>query len=383
MTDRPTRRVVLNIGFSPGDIVVFTGAVRDLKLAHPEIHLSVESCCPAIFEANPHLQKPPDNYKRPEIVPNADNLNALGYDISRDFGELFSELLREHRVAAKLDESTRTWNYYDLKHVDEPEGVLYSTKQSTDAAPSFEYYDVHYSDIHNCGWSGRHFSTAYHMELEQLLNLKIPQTDLLPDLHLSEKEQGWMNQVEQETGYRGAFWLINAGHKADYPLKQWGFQRWQELVYMLRNEIQFVQVGETSEGHTHPYLKGVIDLRGKTDLREFIRLTYHAEGAVTPVSLLMHAMAAWKKPRYKPCVVIAGGREPWRWEAYPHHQYAHTCGCLPCCDYNGCWLSGRKDDHGENKTCKDIVSGSAKCMALITPEHIAERVLWYKRGGTA
>jgi len=41
----------------------------------------------------------------------------------------------------------------------------------------------------------------------------------------------------------------------------------------------------------------------------------------------------------RPCVVIAGGREPPHWEAYPTHAFLHTVGTLACCLTGGCWRS--------------------------------------------
>ena len=56
-----------------------------------------------------------------------------------------------------------------------------------------------------------------------------------------------------------------------------------------------------------------------------MRLTYHAQGMLCPVTALMHLAAAAEMkggwPKNRPCVVVAGGREPMQWEAYPHHQY--------------------------------------------------------------
>ena len=385
------RKLVLNIGFSPGDIVVFTGSVRDLKLAYPEIQVSVTTCCPAIFEHSPHLAKVPKKYKAPQMQPNADNLNRLGFDIAKPFEALFTEILQDRKLAMVQEGDKKV--FYHVDYQGKQEGVLFTNPVLLDGSVEVEYIDVHYPDIHNCGFSGRHFSTAYHMYLEANLGLPIPQTSLLPDLHLSDEERGWMNQVEQTTGYSGKFWLINSGYKADYPLKNWGFDRHQKVVDLLRNDIQFVQVGELSKSHTHRPLSGVIDLRGKTNLREFIRLSYHAAGAVCGVTLLHHLMAAWQKP----CVTIAGGREPRRWESYPHSRYMDTNGLMPCCGYNGCWLSGRRDDHGVNKVCTNMVGAgcyqefdagemepietSARCMAMISPERVAEEIMNHYRGG--
>jgi ADP-heptose:LPS heptosyltransferase len=308
------RKVILDKGQSPGDILVFTGALRDLKLAYPDWQIDVRTNdgCKALFEGSPHI--------------------------------------------TPLNEAD--------------EGV--------------ECHDVGYRDIHHSGWSGRHFSAAYHLELEALLGVPVPQTSMQPDLHLSDAERASPTQVELGFGYRGPYWLICAGHKADYPLKEWGADRWQRLVDLLANRVQFVQVGEKAGGHEHAELRGVLSLVGQTDTRQLMRLAYHAQGAACHVTFLMHLMATWRKP----CVVVAGGREPRRWEMYPNHRYLDTCGWLPCCDYNGCWQSGHMehgDDDGKqhNKQCKHLSGGRPRCMSMISPERVAEELLGYIDGGVA
>ena len=108
-----------------------------------------------------------------------------------------------------------------------------------------------------------------------------------------------------------------------------------------QGRIPFVQCGE--QGHWHPRLAHVIDLVGRTTTREFVRLMYHAEGVLCPVTFAMHLAAAVPtragRPPHRPCVVVAGGREPPHWEAYPHHQFLHTVGMLSCCADGGCWKS--------------------------------------------
>ena len=105
-----------------------------------------------------------------------------------------------------------------------------------------------------------------------------------------------------------------------------------------------MQCGEASRGHVHPPLDGVINLVGKADLRQLVRLVLHSARVVSPVTFAMHAAAAVPtrpdRPLNRACVVFAGGREPAQWEAYPHHQYLHVNGGLPCCDDGGgCWRS--------------------------------------------
>jgi hypothetical protein len=86
-------------------------------------------------------------------------------------------------------------------------------------------------------------------------------------------------------------------------------------------------------------------------------------------------------------VVVAGGREPSQWEAYPHHQYIHTNGALFCCDNGGCWKSrtvalgdGDKKDLPD-QLCLDVVGGLPRCMDLITSEEVCRRINLYIRGG--
>src|SRR4030095_6610141 len=115
------------------------------------------------------------------------------------------------------------------------------------------------------------------------------------------------------------YWLVVAGGKFDFTIKWWHFRRWQAVVDHFRDKILFVQTGQ--KHHYHPALKSVLDLRGRSTLRELIRLVYHAQGVLCPVTLLMHLAAAVEcKPggtAARPCVVVAGGREPPTWEAYP------------------------------------------------------------------
>ena len=229
-----------------------------------------------------------------------------------------------------------------------------------------QYIKMQYPSIHRSGWRGTHFSEGHTKYLSRVLDRKINISSLLPEVHLSDEERTWTSQVEDVFGYKGPFWILNAGVKSDYTLKQYPY--YQECVDILRDRVQFVQVG--AGDHTHKPLDGVLNLVGKTDGRQIIRLMYHAEGCVTGVSYPMHLAAAYQKP----CVVVAGGREPVRWEMYPNHQYLAVNGCLPCAAYNGCWKNKLKD-------CENLVGGNPRCMAMILPAQVAQSVLNYYTGG--
>jgi hypothetical protein len=97
------------------------------------------------------------------------------------------------------------------------------------------------------------------------------------------------------------------------------------------------------------------------------------------------------RPRHRACVVVAGGREPPHWEAYPHHQFLSTNGALPCCADGGCWKSrcqlvGDGDDKDRHNVCDfPVAIGPAlripRCMHLITPEDVIRRIELYYQGG--
>ena len=323
------RRLILTNHQSPGDLVMLTAAVRDLHAACPGRFLTdVRTPCPGLWENNPHL--------------------------------------------TPLAES----------------------------APDVETIQCEYPLIHHSNQRPYHFIHAFTRFLSEKLGVFIEPTAFQGDIHLSDAEKSWMSQVQEIVGEDVPFWIVNAGGKRDFTAKWWEPARYQQVVDHFRGRIQFVQVGEL--GHHHPALQGVIDLRGKTDVRQFVRLMYHAQGVLCPVTFAMHLAAAVETkaqgpksnvqgPRFtvqnRPCVVVAGGREPMQWEAYPHHQYIHTNGALLCCDNGGCWKSrvvplgdGDEKDKPEN-LCVDVVGTLPHCLHMITASEVVRRIEMYFKGG--
>jgi ADP-heptose:LPS heptosyltransferase len=49
------RKIIFKNYQSPGDIVMLTAAVRDFKIAYPEVLVDVDTSCPEIWEDNPYL----------------------------------------------------------------------------------------------------------------------------------------------------------------------------------------------------------------------------------------------------------------------------------------------------------------------------------------
>lgn len=234
-----------------------------------------------------------------------------------------------------------------------------------------------YPLIHRSNQEPWHFLHGFGAFLAEQLNLPhVRPTAFKGDIHLSEEERRWISQVHEITKADEPFWIVVNGGKTDFTAKWWSPLRMQEVIGHFKNEIRWVQVGGAE--HHHPPLEGAIDLRGKTDLRQLVRLVYHSAGVLSPVTLHMHLAAAVpmrpdrQPPKNRPAVVIAGGREPPHWEAYPHHQFLHSVGTLPCCDDGGCWKSRTyplgDGAPADQSLCVDPVESSKlpRCLHEIT-----------------
>jgi ADP-heptose:LPS heptosyltransferase len=320
------RRLLLRSFQSPGDAVVLTAAVRDLHAAFPgRFQIDVRTSAPAVWEHNPRLTP-----------------------------------LRE-------------------------------------TSPGVETIDVHYPLIHHSNARPYHFLHGYVQHLEQRLGLRIPVTAFRGEIFLNDEERQSppLSPATRTLGASGSllpehYWIVVAGGKYDFTAKWWDPAAFQAVVDDFQGRIAFVQCGEA--GHWHPPLKRVVNLVGRTSLREFIRLVHFADGVLCPVTLAMHLAAAvptrQDKPPLRPCVVVAGGREPSHWEAYPGHQFLSNVGTLPCCATGGCWKSrcqsvGDGDERDRTSRCehpvpigRDVVI--PLCMSRITPVDVIRRIEMYE-----
>ena len=258
-----------------------------------------------------------------------------------------------------------------------------------DTDPGVTILDCTYPLIDEANTLPYHCLHGFVRFLNEQLGLQIQLSAFHGDIHLSSREKSWFSQVQELTGLDTPFWIICAGGKHDITIKWWDYRRYQQVADHFRGRIQFAQVG--GYGHYHPKLDGVIDLRGETDLRQLVRLVYHAQGVLCGVTGLMHLAAAVETkpggPEHRPCVVVAGGREPPHWEAYPFHQFIHNVGALACCSHGGCWRSRTvplgDGDSGDapDWICVDARGGLPRCMDLITAAEVAQRLDSYFAGG--
>jgi hypothetical protein len=255
--------------------------------------------------------------------------------------------------------------------------------------PGVEEIDCSYPLIDQSNHVPYHCLHGFIAFLNQRLGLAIRPTAFKGDIHLSEEEKSWYSQVRELTGREIPFWIVVAGGKYDVTVKWWETRRYQEVADHFRDRIQFVQIG--GYGHYHPRLDGVIDLRGKTTLRELVRLVYHSQGVLCPVTAVMHLAAAIETrrgfPKRRACVVVAGGREPAHWEAYPNHQFIHANGTLSCCAQGGCWkdrvfrLRDGDPRDGRSCLCVNAVGRLPRCLDVISVGDVIRRIELFYEGG--
>ena len=251
--------------------------------------------------------------------------------------------------------------------------------------------DAHYPLIHQSNARPYHFIHGFIQDLERKLNVSIPVGPFRGDIYLSDTERK-LPSPAVDRGHAGEYWVVVGGGKHDFTAKWWNPASFQNVVDHFKGRIHFVQCGAADDWHLP--LKGVTNLVGRTDLRELIRLIHHADGVLCPVTLAMHLAAAVPtRPGangLRPCVVIAGGREPAHWEMYPGHQFLHTIGAIDCCASGGCWKSRCQPlgdgDPADGDLCVHPVSlpggvQVGKCMEMITPARVIDAINLYSLGG--
>jgi ADP-heptose:LPS heptosyltransferase len=200
-----------------------------------------------------------------------------------------------------------------------------------------------------------------------------------------EKEIKWIEDAYNIKRY----WIVAAGGKHDFQTKIWGWSLFQDVIDYFDGFIKFVIIGKS--GHIlNMNLKNCIYLTDKTSLRDLYHLSYHADGAISGISFLMHLAGGLKnyKGIWLPCVNIKGAREQPSYTLYENHQVLHTYGSFDCA---GCWKGKVTEDQkikDDDRICKypsyigddgrkDVVPD---CMAKITASDIIRAIQIYYQG---
>jgi len=130
--------------------------------------------------------------------------------------------------------------------------------------------------------------------------------------------------------------------------KQWFPERFQDVVSHLKGTFKFVQLGSAND----PALDGVIDLRGKTGIRESAAVLANCRLFLGNVGFLMHLARAVECPS----VILFGGREaPWQSGYSSNLNLYSAVPCAPCWLWNKC-------DH--DRVCMDKIAARDVVQAL-------------------
>lgn len=190
----------------------------------------------------------------------------------------------------------------------------------------------------DAGWN---FVDAYHHDMQKQLQMVIPRVDHSPRLYLTEDEDTPPPYLPKD------YCLVVSGGKRDLTTKHWGHWNYQKVVDALP-EVPWVQIGHEDQPmggkkpwHSHPRLAGCIDLIGRTNTRELMRVIRHARVLLCGITLPMWIAASFHYlPRPPRAVIICGGREPDWFIAQPNQIYHCTASDVGCGRKGkGCWLS--------------------------------------------
>jgi ADP-heptose:LPS heptosyltransferase len=110
---------------------------------------------------------------------------------------------------------------------------------------------------------------------------------------------------------------------------EWYPERFQAVVDALKGEFNFVQVGGVGD----PALRGVLDLRGKTSLRESAAVVARSLTFLGKAGFLMNVARAVGTRS----VIVYGGREMPEETGYAGNENLYSpLGCAPCWLIDGC-----------------------------------------------
>lgn len=279
-----------------GDMLMFTCAIRDFKKAYPNIKVNVLSTAGHLWDNNPYIDRSVKPYYK-----NGKTLESIKAE----------DLLSGDTNVLKIGPS---W--------------------LTDKSNSIDW----------------HFANAYRISIEEHLKIKIPQGESRPDIWFTQDEYDAPRITEKP------YWIIITGGEKGWGCKMYPTVRWQKFIDQ-NPDMTFYQLG--SQGDNHERLKGpnVIDYIGKTEdrengIRDLFKLFLNSEGSIGLVSFHMHLSGGLKKP----CVVVAGAREPVSFTRYAGHQYISNDGCLPCAT-KACW-------HCDIAACTNLVDYNSKPVVL-------------------
>ena len=168
--------------------------------------------------------------------------------------------------------------------------------------------------------------------------------DLRPWLTLSTCENSNGRRADRQIAIQSSI------ASARFPMlnKEWDPVRFQEVVEVLSERFNFVQIGSPSD----PAMRGAIDLRGKTSIRETAAIIKRSIFFIGLEGFLAHLARAVDTR----AVVVYGGRSSPLKTGYPcNENVVNQPECSPCLRWSAC-------DFGH------------RCMKDIHPQHVIAAV---------
>lgn len=141
---------------------------------------------------------------------------------------------------------------------------------------------------------------------------------------------------------------IQSGGLGQMKNKDWLPERYQAVADTLSDRFGLVQIGMAND----PPLRGALDLRGKTTLRESAAILASSLLFIGQVGFLMHLNRAVDRRS----VIVYGGRETPQVSGYPANE--NLVGAVPC---SPCWQRNRCDYGHE---CMTIIETDAVLAAV-------------------
>lgn len=407
------KKIIFRNHQGPGDIVMLTAAVRDLHINYPGKYITdVRTSSMHIWEGNPYVEwgkGTPLDEKDPEIksydlgYPLIHQSNQGPYHFSEAFTEEIEDLLNI-KIKRRIGKG-------DV-HIRPEEDVWGWTERATwfkdyNFDPKTEYWIIdagHKKDFTCKFWGKGKFQSVvnyfkgkiqfvqigYKEPVLMMLEDIVKSIENIDDVKIKDYVSIKIKEASKFISKNDIAWMrLESVFKSIDKINI--FQTKEYITVKIKEVIDLITVGTN---HIHPKLDGVIDLVGKTDDRQLIRLIWASSGVLTPVSLPMVLAAAipvkqgtCNGKKNRPCVAICGGREPSRWQADTNHQFIHTCGSLPCCDDGGCWKSrvkpiGDGDEKDVKNMCENVTIDDngeevPYCMHMISAEDVIRRIEMY------
>jgi ADP-heptose:LPS heptosyltransferase len=327
MAPNQPKQFVLRHRRAPGDIIMLTALVRDIKAAYPEAILDLDSTCKELWDNNPHISKIP------------------------------------------------LWNH--------------NTKDPKITVPGTRFVNCHYGQgIKEQKRETIHFVRYFHRDFTLKTGLQLPLTRPYGDIHLSAHERNnnpitgryWVVLSGGKDDFTIKVWHTNYFQSVVNQLRDLGIQ----CVQIGDNNSKHWH--PTLTGTLD--LRGKTSLRHMLQLIHHsdgvicgVTAAMHMAAALQrPCVCIAGGREAWYWEAYVRENQGFGSPAVTAMLQMPH-RFLHTIGLLDCCKHHGCWKNKVVKISADNMLCKYPIHTPempiAKCMHIITPRHVVEAVMSY------